>query len=165
MRSISLLLIGLVLFGCARAEFTDNQKIIAAEIEKLSKAEGTIEILSLDPSSRHGYTVNTRKVFHGFGILGSAEAIDAKEKSKLLSALAKAIIENDGLAAACFEPRHGLRFVSSGKAIDIVICFHCASAHCYGINDNKGVLLTASAEPVFNEFLKWNKVPLAKKSE
>jgi hypothetical protein len=55
--------------------------------------------------------------------------------------------------------------VSGQKVIDIVICFHCASAHCYGFNDGKGILLTASAEPAFDAFLKRNKVALAEKSK
>ena len=145
--------------------FASEQRVVSQQIEALAETDGTLEILSLDPSSRHGYSVSNRAVFHGFRILGRAFAEDPGDKKKLILALAKAVSENDGTIASCFNPRHGLRFVGKEKKIELVICFECASARCHGFNDDKGILLTASAQPTFDAFLTNKRVPLAEKSK
>ena len=165
MKSFFLALACMLLLPVAHASFANKQRAAARQIEALAEAEGTLEIISLDPSSRHGYSVNNKEVFHGFGILGRAVAEDTADKRTLILALAKAITENNGVVAACFNPRHGFRFIGKGKEIELVICFECASARCHGFNGDKGILLTASAQPAFDAFLVKKNVQLAEKTE
>jgi len=165
MKSLLLALACMLLLPTAQASFKNEQRDAARRIEALAETEGTLEILSLDPSSRHGYALNNQAVFHGFGILGRAVADDISEKRNLILALAKAITENDGVVARCFNPRHGLRFIEKGKTIELVICFECLSARCHGFNSDNGLSLTASAQPAFDAFLVKKKVQLAEKKK
>jgi hypothetical protein len=163
---ISALIIFVCLIAALQAnDFVAEQKLVAQRIERISDDDGTLEVLSLNPSLRHGYAVNSTNVFHGFSVLGSAKVSTAAEKKLLMSALASAVRENEGVAAACFNPRHGIRITKGDKVVDIVICFECASARCYGINDGMGFLLTSSASPAFDAFLSRNNIPLAEKKK
>lgn len=154
----------MLVFTVAYASPEKGQKTAALHIEALAETEGSLEILSLDPSSRHGYAVNNQEVFHGFGIIGKAVVENKADKEKLTLALSKAITENNGAVAACFNPRHGVRFIGKGKKIELVICFECRSARCHGFNGDMGILLTSSAQPAFDAFLTEKKVELAAKT-
>jgi hypothetical protein len=165
MKKLFLALACILSLPLAQASFESEQRAAARQVEALAETEGTLEILSLDPDLRHGYAVNNHKVFHGFGILGSSVVDEPADKKTLIRALAKAITENEGVVAACFNPRHGFRFTRNEKIVELVICFECASARCHGMNNDMGVLLTASAQPAFDAFLSKKKVPLTEKKK
>ena len=62
--------------------------------------------------------------FHGYPVLGSVEIADAGERQRIIAAL-KDGIAHGGPQAACWWPRHGLRVVENGQAIEYLICFEC----------------------------------------
>src|SRR5262249_42133996 len=127
----------------------------------LDKAQ-QYELISLDPS-REGDDKDKDK-FHGWKVLGQTAFKDADLRKKVLDALVKGIQENDGIAAACFNPRHGLRAVHDGKTVDLVICFECLQVQVFVDGKKSGVLTSESPQPLLDMILKDAKVPLAPKA-
>jgi hypothetical protein len=146
-----------LLWGC-------GQKIPEPALTALGKGE-KFELFSLSPEH---FTEDKRPPnhFHGWEVLGSTKVEKADVRKQLVAALKKAAAENDGVAAACFNPRHGIRVVQEDKTIDLVICFECYSTTVYVDDVRKdSFLLTDSAKAAFDKVLQNAKVPLPKKDE
>lgn len=105
---------------------------------------------------------NPIEVFHDFPVLGKVEIQSAVERATLLKALYAGISENDGMAANCFFPRHGIRATLNGETVDQVICFECAQIETHAPH-GKNVLTSASPQLVFDKTLQDAGVPLAEK--
>ena len=146
-----------------REKFKIDQARIATEIETRPLSKTQLFLYSLDPSGGIGDDVNTEQVFHGFTILGKAEITIEGDKAALLRAFAQGIRESDGLVAACFNPRHGLRLVTGSSTNDFTICFECRSVSVYGFNHGRGFLITASPSGTFNELVDKYHLERAKK--
>src|SRR5437762_2765392 len=73
---------------------------------------GQIELLSLDPARQKE---KPKDDFHGWKVLGKTIVKDATVCQRLVAALKKGVRDNKGIAAACFNPRHGIRVVHQGK--------------------------------------------------
>ncbi|MCA9000401.1 MAG: hypothetical protein KDB61_00660 [Planctomycetes bacterium] len=67
-----------------------------------------------DPAKLHGYTVR-----------GRAPLEAREERLELLEALARGARENNGMVAACFNPRHAIRAEWQGEICELIICFEC----------------------------------------
>ncbi len=120
----------------------------------------SFELYSLDPMERTGFDENAG--FHGWEILGSTQVDDVATLAILTDALSSGIDENDGMVAACFDPRHGIRLTVDGRRYDYVICFHCYSARWYTDGDqNRGFLTTGSPQPEFDRVLSDASIELA----
>jgi hypothetical protein len=115
--------------------------------EALARADG-VEVLSLDPERQKEKPTDG---FHGWKVLGRTVVKDEETRKKVLAAFQKSIEESEGLRAACFKPRHGLRLHHQGKTLDLVICFECFQVHVD--EGNEGFLITASAQPVMDKVL------------
>lgn len=139
-----------------------GQKIPEPALTALEKGD-KFELFSLNPARTAEKPPNE---FHGWEILGSTKVDKADVRKKLVAALKKAAAENDGVAAGCFNPRHGIRIVHGGKTIDVVICFECYSASVYIDDERKdSFLLTDSAQATFNKVLTDAKVKLPKSED
>ena len=147
-RYVTAILLCAALAGCAD-EFTRKQRKSAKEIEGLIQRNGTFIVYSLDPHPHEG---PPNGGFHGYKVLGEKEITNTEERRDLLTKLAQSIRQNPEEMAACFDPRHGLRFKAPNELIDIVICFECNQAHLHGAI-NKGFLLTTTGRTEFNNFL------------
>lgn len=145
------LLAALLLTGCG------GQKIPAPVLTALEKGD-KFELYSLDPTPTTEIPPDN---FHDWAILGSTKVDKADVRKGLIAALKKAAAENDGIAAGCFNPRHGIRVVHDGKTFDLVICFECLSVIVY-IDDarKEAFLITNSAQALFNKVLADAKVKL-----
>ena len=158
---LALVLLCVVLAGCTVAltgctdEFTQKQRESAKEVEGLMDRDGALMVYSLDPELRRGTSPGD---FHGYRIIGQQEVTDPKDRRELLNQLAESIRENSGVVAACFIPRHGLRFKTDDTQLDLVICFECFSARGYGTTQ-PGILLTSSARAAFDGFLDKHGIP------
>lgn len=141
---LALLLLVLV-GGCSTSEPREDAVTVL-------RNAATFELLSLDPlPSKRG---DSPDAFHGWTVLGEIDVVDPAVRDELVDALEAGIAENDGMAAACFEPRHGIRVTQNGVQYDFVICFECFSARWYAENvQKKGFLLTGSPQPVFDRVL------------
>src|SRR5438270_721857 len=133
----------------------------AAAAEALAKPE-SVELLSLDPKL---LTEKPKDDFHGWKVLGRTTVKDDATRKKLAADLATAAESSEGLAAACFNPRHGLRVTRNGKTVDFVICFECWQVKVYEGDKADGFLITDTPQPAFDKVLRDAGVTLPAKPE
>lgn len=91
-----------------------------------------LELLALDPAPPTPEQLRDPARFHGYGVLGRAVVTDPAKRLALLDLLARSGKENDGTAAACFNPRHGVRAEVGGHTAELVICFECLTWKVFG---------------------------------
>jgi hypothetical protein len=155
-RSVLFTLLALVMASASLRADT-----IPAELQAILEKGEQFELLSLNPDPRQE---KAEDGFHGWKVLGKTTVKDAEARKKLLAAFKKGVEENTGFVAGCFNPRHGIRVTQDGKTTDFVICFECAQVKVFvGDKEEKGFLITASPQSVFDGVLKEAKVPLAEK--
>ncbi len=147
-------------------DFKAGQSRIAEAIEKIGQTKDKVFLYSLDPNDPRIYEgklpENSDKVFHRYPILGRVEMTSPEETASLFGALSKGIRESSGSVAGCFEPRHGIRVVSSKATNDFVICFTCLQVEAYGFDGGQHFLTSSSPGPVFNGILSKNHIKQAK---
>jgi hypothetical protein len=127
----------------APAGAAENANSIPLDADTALRNAKEMTLLSLRP-----YPEVKEGGFHGFKILGQT-ALAEKPQAAAEAALREAFKNWDGLFAACFNPRHGIRVKSGDAVFDFVICFECQSvlvlkgekrAGSFGITGNPGVL-------------------------
>ena len=167
------LVLKLILLNClflqticnADDDFKKSQARIADEIEKIPASSIKLFLYSLDPHDVNRFEgklpENSDKSFHWMPILGSVEIIPLQEKTNLLGALAKGVRESEGLAANCFDPRHGLKIVTKSATNDFVICFECLQVQAYGLPSSNRFLTSGSPAATFNKILDKYKIKKA----
>lgn len=92
-----------------------------------------------------------------YGITGQAVIDDTDEHRMLVEAVYRGLRGEGAGPAACFNPRHGLRFERQGRTIECLICFECTWIYIYGrdgSDDEVRLLFGATVEPVFASLLK-----------
>ncbi len=164
MKILILIALSLPLVACKKSErelFKEDQTRVATEVEKLLTPHSRVTLYSLDPVTRVETTKTDDQIFHGYDILGKTELSDPKEKSLLLKSFAQGVRESNGMVAACFDPRHGIRIVSDSSTSDFVICFSCGSVRPRGFHSDEGFLTSNSAKDLFNAFLDEYHLPKA----
>lgn len=125
-----------------------RNKIPTAAGAMLEQADH-FELLSLNP---HYNQRPAQGDFHGYRIRGTAVIADRETRKKLISAFQQGVAENQGMIAACFNPRHGIRATRNGKQVDFVICFECAQVHSYGAVEAQ-FLISSSPKSLFDSVL------------
>jgi hypothetical protein len=129
------------------------------------ESSAALELFSLEPGSTEpGSTPDAAgDTFHGWPVLGSTK-LDAQSRQDVVDAFQKGVpYYDDGVRAACFVPRHGLRVLEEGKTYDFLICFQCSMADVFEDDVKVGsFLIRESPQPVFNSVLIKAGVPLAK---
>ena len=109
-----------------------------------------LELLSLEP---HYRSDNSAGHFYGYPVRRTVVVTSPETREALVSAFERAVEENDGMVAACFNPRHGLRASKGTKHEDFVICFECLQVVARG--DVVGeFLISDSAASVFDSVLR-----------
>lgn len=134
---------------------------LPAEASSALQDGSDFELFSLEPSRRvHESNATT---FHDWAILGATKVTDPATREVLIDALKAGVAENsNGMAAACFEPRHGIRVMHDGEQHDFVIFFECYQGQWYTGDERKeGFLLTKSPQPAFDRVLRDASVQLA----
>ena len=143
--------------GCAE----EKKNAIPADVKTVLEKADTFELYSLDPGEE-----SVKDGFHGWKVLGKTTIKDTDVRKEVIAALAKGVADNDGRAAKCFEPRHGIRVVHDGKTTDLVICFACYQVRVtQGDKRGEGFLTTDSPQATFDKVLKAAGVKLAPKSD
>ena len=138
------------MIGCGSSV---GSKTIPADAKTLLEQAERFELYSLDPdpSKRDESSPNA---FQRWKVLGSTTILNADTRKALVTALKKGVEENQGMVAACFNPRHGIRVTKGDKTADFVICFECYRAQVYFEKEKaQGFLVTRSPEPEFNRVL------------
>jgi len=129
-----------------------------AALRLLAKAD-SFELFSLDPDELARVE---KGGFHGWRVLGQTTIKNKATRQRLIKALEKGVNDNDGSAAGCFNPRHGIRVKRGKTTADFVICYECLSMEVYIDGKKGGALTTRAPERVLNKVLKDRKVPLPK---
>jgi hypothetical protein len=112
------------------AEVRFGQDVPAGEADVLRQA-AALELLALDPAWPTPAQVADPARFHGYAILGRATVTDEATRTRALDLIGQACRENDGMVAACFDPRHGVRAVHGSRTVDLVICFECLTVKVF----------------------------------
>ncbi|MFT3882538.1 MAG: hypothetical protein QM703_23160 [Gemmatales bacterium] len=123
----------------------------------------TFELLSLNPIAN---TDKEKNEFYGFAVLGKTQVKVAGIRRQIVAAFQQAIDESEGLAAACFKPRHGFRVAYEKKTFEFVICYECMQIAVY--EDGKllkRLFTTGNAQGILDRALRDAGVPLAEKSK
>jgi hypothetical protein len=150
--------------GGSQEEKRANRLPEAAEAilnKAVQEDKGVFEVISLDPGALEKKEGENR--FNGWKELGRVAVKEPAARKALLEAVAKGIKENNGEAAKCFNPRHGVHASFDGKTVDLVICFECLQIAVSGDGGKGHVLTTRSPEAAFDKVLKDANVPLAPK--
>jgi hypothetical protein len=137
-----------------------GQRLPADAAAVLEKAE-EIELYSLEPDKK---AKKEGAGLRGWEVLGKT-TLSGDEKRAIVKALQKGIAASDGSAAACFNPRHGIRATHDGKTVELVICFECLSIDGWTDGTRFSVLTDRGPEATFNEALKDKGVELPKQRE
>lgn len=134
---------------------------IPGELQAMLEKAEVFELLSVSPARLQEKT-GDEFYFHGWKVLGRTRVKDPEERRKLVEAFRSGVEENQGIGAACFKPRHGIRVANRGKTADFVICFECYRVQVF-VDDRgqNGLLVTRSPEPVFNGALREARLPLS----
>jgi hypothetical protein len=114
-----------------------------------------VVIYSLDPQQTGTSTV--KDSFRDYPILAQAEVLDPNLQAELKSSLIKGINQNV-VAAKCFNPRHGLRVSQGLKTVDVVICFECSRLEVYSTKRVNTLTVSNSAEALFDRILRSSKI-------
>jgi len=145
-----------VALACLVPPAVDNE-IPKGAREAFEKA-AEFDLYSLDPSQ--GRKNEGGGSFHGWKVLGKTTLKGADAKT-VREAVEKGRKDSNGLVAACFNPRHGIRFTVDRKTYDFVLCYECLSAEVYDGGDELGRFLTTSGPAdTLNKVLRAAKVPL-----
>jgi hypothetical protein len=138
---------------------SEVRNVIPATAAAILEQADHFELLSLNPDQRRKAAEGD---FHGYRVLGTAVISDTETRKKLVSTFKKAVAENQGTIAACFNPRHGIRVTRNEKLADFVICFECNQVQVFG--EVQGTfMITNSAQPPFDNILRSGGVPWAKR--
>ncbi|MEZ6018150.1 MAG: hypothetical protein R3F49_23800 [Planctomycetota bacterium] len=135
------------------ADVSFGLDVSAAEADLLRGA-ATLELLALEPDGPLPEQRNDPTCFHGYRVLGRALVSDVATRTQLLDAIGRACRENDGRSAACFAPRHGVRAITEGHTVDLLICFQCLSMRVYadGVSRDSGDLASTQEPEVSGIF-------------
>jgi len=128
----------------------------AAEKQFLDQSSRLV-LYSLEPIPMS--PIPGRKTFHGYTILGQTP-VGQDNRNNLLSELYAGVAESPGLAAACFNPRHGIRASRKGETMDLVICFQCSQIHIHTSTEQRTITTSKNAQPYFNQVLRDARVKL-----
>jgi hypothetical protein len=143
------------------AAFPDNSSLVFQNSQQFT-------LLSLDWVSNGHY--KGPDSFHGYRILGKTP-VSKGVKAQLITAFYDAMTDTSTTPMACFRPRHGIRAVHKGKAVDLVICFEChlfvvipsgkdRSKVQWPLLGNGGNVVSNSAQSAFDRALTDAGVPL-----
>lgn len=144
---LPVVLASLLAGACSNGVAPEHPSVLPVELEEYrlrpdeplaDLADATaLELLTLHPYpyAEEGQPSGPADNFHDYKILDRAElTLEADERhsstiAQTIALLQKSMRENSTTAAACFNPRHGLRFTTTDGPVDLVICFECLQYH------------------------------------
>lgn len=83
------------------------------------------EIVALNPDWPTKESLADPETLHGYTVRGQATIRDRELRQELLDALGHGMRENDGMVAACFNPRHAIIAKHGDETCEVIICFEC----------------------------------------
>jgi hypothetical protein len=143
-----------------------NQKICADFIEQSLSSASTVELFAIDyrpPESEEAVARDLRPKLLDWWVAGQTTLSDRKAILALASSLVGGIKQSEvGIAAACFNPRHAVRWKVDGKEITIVVCFQCGNGGVFGLEPLKGFLTTKEPQDTWDRIFSAARLPKVK---
>lgn len=132
LRFLSLvLLVSLPLGACSVSDagsgplYADFGNELSEEYRQILFQATELELVAVDPAWPTKESRADPATLHGYTVRGRATITDRAKRLELLTSLADGARENNGMVAACFNPRHALIAKHDGKVCEIIICFEC----------------------------------------
>lgn len=152
---IGVSLVGWAVYGIQRLTTPDvtleeiNRAFPKGSYEAFLKSE-KLTLFALNPEKAAEGAENLQ----GWAIVGKVPVPELRYQNELKAAFIREMAR--AKAAACFNPRHGLRAeTDDGKTIDLIICFECNSFQVhYGSERANGAINKTYLEDPFNQILK-----------
>ena len=145
----------------APAAFNKEQNALPPAVTNILEKSERFILLSLDPNivveergAKPAKGPFQKELFHQYRVRRKVEMRTQQERDELLRAFYKGIAASDGLVAACFNPRHGVRAVLGDESVDLVNCFECFSIQVHGKSETE-VLTIGSAAPWSCRLSRW----------
>ena len=124
---------------------------LAQEHRDVLFAAAELELVAVDPAWPTDESRADPTTLHGYGVRGRATVTDRDTRLELLEALGAAARENDGMVAACFNPRHAIIAHHGGKTAELIICFECLTFQVWdGIERVETVDLSETPRSLFD---------------
>lgn len=149
--------LGLVLTACSvsdpgqgpiQADFGDE---LSQEFRDILFHAESLEIVALDPDWPTEESLADPSTLHGYNVRGRAVVTSRPLRVELLTSLGDAARENDGMVAACFNPRHALIAEHEGKTCEVIICFECLTFQVWdGKEPVETVDLSETPRPLYD---------------
>jgi len=114
--------------GPLQADFGDE---LSQEFRDILFQADTLELVALDPDWPTKESLADPTTLHGYNVRGRATLESRPLRLELLVALGDGARENNGMVAACFNPRHALIAEFQGKTCELIICFECLTFQVY----------------------------------
>ena len=124
----------------------------------------SFELYSLQPGIRTGEKLaDYPDQFHGWPVLGKAVVKIPSWKQPLLIGSHRMLYQHGEVFAPCFNPRHGIRVISNGQPVDLVICFECSRVDIYRGDNEDDSLTIGNGQEEFDQVLRFANLKLAGK--
>jgi hypothetical protein len=141
-----------------RLVFTPAPKYLPSDLRHFLEGADEFTLYSFSPDFQR----NGTNTFMNHPILGKIKIEQTAERTNLVTALSDGIAEAGG-SADCFSPRHGIRAVQNGVAVDFLICFQCGAIEVFSSKrTNWGFAVSRKPAALFNQTLQKAGVPLPK---
>lgn len=135
--------------GPLQVDFGDE---LAQEYRDILFGASSLELIALDPDWPTKESVLDPTTLHGYGVRGRATISDRALRLDLLTALGDGARENNGMVAACFNPRHAIVAELEGQTCELIICFECLTFQVWdGTERVETVDLSETPAKRFNE--------------
>ncbi len=128
---VLLILLGLLLPACSASDTgagpleVDFGNELSQPFRDILFQAGEFELVALNPDWPTKESKADPKNLQGYTVRGRATISDRALRLELMQALGDGARENDGMVAACFNPRHAIIATHNGKTCEIIICFEC----------------------------------------
>ncbi len=166
-RFVGLVLLSAALAGCHTKSSTPadegpyrntDEVELSAEVRSVLESSDSFKLLALHPSPdtmrKEEESPAAAASLHGYEILGSYQIDSATDRRSAVEAIYEGIVANPGIAAGCFNPRHGVVAKKGSDVVDLVICLECLQIQVY-LNGTKvdGVLTTEDPGTILTSML------------
>lgn len=145
-------------FEIPAEENQDPAKVLEEARRALEKAEAvTIHWLFFTQfaDDKMPADVRGKPRFHGYPILGSAAVKSKQAGQQILQSVLAEVNPDPESLTGCFDPQHGIEVkLEDGRAIDLVICYHCWQMLIFDESENASVSIGTASEPLLTEQLK-----------
>lgn len=135
-----------------KREVAQRQAKLVVDFAPLMEGVAELEVFVLDAASGWGDVEKRAEDpalrLGRWKIVRQAKVTDAREIALLRNGIRRSI-ETGGPVAACFNPRHGVRFTKNGRQVELLLCFECASMEANGSPEFNGAPISAAAEVDF----------------